>query len=606
MDHLLIYLRSPAGDDAMAQRTRIVQRNLRNVLDLVDGKRSVAEIIRKFGDVSIAEAALADLERSGFIETPEGRRAREAAAAEGPETRPPEGPRSLPPGSGKGKPSLKVEAFGDHFDDEDITIMDPLDFPGMAPPGAPAQGGAPAAGQPPAARARAPWEEDEELAELASGAAPPPDYKPPVFNDDEAAARGQPAERASRPRAPGSWLGRLKIAAAAVVGLVVVVAAVIVFFPYDRYLPRVELNLRSSAGEPVRLGTLRFSFDPQPNITLEKLSFGEDQALSVGIVKAVPEFSTLFSTTKRMREVHLRHVDMDARALPRFAAWINGGVLGSRYFVTRSLRFSDLTLRMGDLVMEGIGGRVLLDAEGRVSAVHFANAEGNLKGELAPGGAPQAIRFSASEWSLPSHDWIKLLTLEAEGVIATGGLRIDKFDARAFDGLVAGSVLFNWADGGEFSADVEFKRLSAQQLLAQIRPGFSMKGEIGGKFRFAARSAKVADVTSSVAAEGALEIQRGVLPGLDFAEAVRSRNPGPTRGGQTRFEQLTADFSMSGRDWRLAKLRIDAGLMRANGALTLGERDITGNVQVQFEGASLLRAPVAITGSVADPQLSRR
>ncbi len=601
MDHQLIYHRSPAGEDAMAQRTRIVQRNLRNVLDLVDGKRCVADIIKKFGDASIAEAALADLERSGFIETAQGRITREAGPPSAPLTRPPEGPRTVPPGgdAGKPKPSLKVEAFGDHFDDEDITIMDPLDFPNVDPAGdaQPAATGGPS-------RSRTPWEDDEELAELASGAAPPPEYRAPVFNDEEAGARSRSSDRTQKFKSAGSWVKRLKIAGATLLALAVIAVAVVVFFPYDRYLPRVELNLRSSAGEPVRLGRLRFSFDPQPNITLEKVSFGEDKVLTVGVIKAVPEFTTLFSTTKRLRDVHLSHLEMDARALPRFAAWINGGVFSERYFVTRALRFSDLTLTMGDLKMEGIGGEVLLDENGKVTSVHFVNADGNLTGELFPGGTPQRIQFSASEWTVPSHDWIKLVTLEAEGVIASGGLRIDKFDARAFDGIVAGSVLFNWAQGGEFTADVQMKRLSAAQLLARIRPGFSMHGEIGGKLRFAARSDKVTNLTSSVAAEGVLEIQRGVLPGLDFAEAVRSRSPGPTRGGQTRFETLAADLSMSGKDLQLSNLQINAGVMSANGKLTIGETNISGALQVRFDAANQLRAPVVVAGTISDPSLS--
>ncbi len=122
MDQQTVYLRTPNGDAAITQRTRIVQRNLRNVLDLVDGKRTVADIIRKFGDAAIAEAALADLERSGFVETQHARELRES----GPPTIDPQ--KQAEDETGAKIERLRKETLG-ALDDEDITIMDPLDFP---------------------------------------------------------------------------------------------------------------------------------------------------------------------------------------------------------------------------------------------------------------------------------------------------------------------------------------------------------------------------------------------------------------------------------------------------------------------------------------------
>ena len=51
----------------MQQPTRLVQRNLRTALMLVDGKRSAGEIADQFSDGSIGMSALADLERAGMI-----------------------------------------------------------------------------------------------------------------------------------------------------------------------------------------------------------------------------------------------------------------------------------------------------------------------------------------------------------------------------------------------------------------------------------------------------------------------------------------------------------------------------------------------------------
>ena len=52
----------------MRQRTRVVQRNMRMVLILVDGNATVADLSAKTGNVQLVENALHELEQSGFIE----------------------------------------------------------------------------------------------------------------------------------------------------------------------------------------------------------------------------------------------------------------------------------------------------------------------------------------------------------------------------------------------------------------------------------------------------------------------------------------------------------------------------------------------------------
>ena len=67
MDSNLIYLKTSSGEEAMHQRTRVMQRNLRMVLILVDGKSTVADLVMKIGNQALTESALAELEAGGFI-----------------------------------------------------------------------------------------------------------------------------------------------------------------------------------------------------------------------------------------------------------------------------------------------------------------------------------------------------------------------------------------------------------------------------------------------------------------------------------------------------------------------------------------------------------
>jgi len=62
-----IYAKTPIGDEAVRQSTRVVQRNLRMVLVQVDGKLTVAELSEKIGNARLVENAIRELESGGYI-----------------------------------------------------------------------------------------------------------------------------------------------------------------------------------------------------------------------------------------------------------------------------------------------------------------------------------------------------------------------------------------------------------------------------------------------------------------------------------------------------------------------------------------------------------
>lgn len=67
MDENLVYSKTSAGEEAVRQRTRVVQRNLRMVLILVDGKTTAGELALKVGNPQLVEQSLRELEEDGFI-----------------------------------------------------------------------------------------------------------------------------------------------------------------------------------------------------------------------------------------------------------------------------------------------------------------------------------------------------------------------------------------------------------------------------------------------------------------------------------------------------------------------------------------------------------
>ncbi len=68
MDSDLIYAKTASGEEAVQKRTRLMQRNVRMVLILVDGQSTVADLCQKTNNPKLTESALAELENNGLIE----------------------------------------------------------------------------------------------------------------------------------------------------------------------------------------------------------------------------------------------------------------------------------------------------------------------------------------------------------------------------------------------------------------------------------------------------------------------------------------------------------------------------------------------------------
>ncbi|HEY5763356.1 MAG TPA: hypothetical protein VIS73_09120, partial [Rhodocyclaceae bacterium] len=72
MDQQLIYRKTTLGDEAIQSRAKLSEHELRVILIMVDGKKSVGEIVSKFGNLQAVEQALYRLEGDGFIAPTDG------------------------------------------------------------------------------------------------------------------------------------------------------------------------------------------------------------------------------------------------------------------------------------------------------------------------------------------------------------------------------------------------------------------------------------------------------------------------------------------------------------------------------------------------------
>lgn len=567
----------------MQQPTRLVQRNLRTALMLVDGKRSAGEIADRFSDGSIGKSALADLERAGMIRLVTVTKVGEvqhAGAVESP----------IHP-IGAATVSLPSQVTEQHPGNaeaviEVITLDDGVDSAPVRKP---------VLGEGVRKRSRAAHHaQASAIVGIASNAAelPPP------------ARAGRPVRRAAPPSDRRGTRGRLLSVLAFVVVAAVLVAAIASrLYPYERHRPSIERQLSESLGQPVRIGAISFTWTPLPGIMLEHVAIGEDERLTVAAMRVVPDPRSAFRDEFVVHDLQLAGVAVTGEALLSASEWLSR-TAEKRHFVLHHVSFGDGRLVLNDAIVNDFHGEWKMDDGGRPQTLYFQRGDGAISGELTPGHGAYQLKLRGSGWKPDFLAPMVVDYFDSEGVVDSQSMRFSKVYARVADGSIFGDASVSWHTASSFSAQLEVRSVDVAKLIAQTQSDLSMKGTVSGSLTLG--PAPLAVGGQGILAEGDLSVHRGVLNRFDLVEALRAADRHAVRGGTTHFEEGALRIRIGPQSVRIFRLRIQSGLMSAVGQIAVGrDQNITGGVDVELRTSSgKLRTPVAISGLLRDPVLT--
>lgn len=584
MDSSLVFVRTASGEAALQQPTRLVQRNLRRALALVDGERDIADIAARFGDCAVGEAALADLQRSGLIETMEERRLRgEDIAATA--TQPfavEQSPAPIVPGLPSQVTDTDPRVSGGLV--EVITIDDVGDG---------------------ASRSARPVRAATARRTLAGSRKSSPARWPST----PARSAGQPHSERPEPAAGASVgagerrINWARVASGLMLAVALLVAAGIAFYPYQRHLPRIEQRLAVAIGQPVHIRNVHFSWLPRPNLTLEDVTIGTDNPIVVGNLGVVPDPLSLFGERLVVQTLLIERSEFAARALPAIADWFSRAGAGG--LIVRNVAFANVALRLGEITTDSMHGEITMDRNGALRMLRFAGS-GALSGELVPNSAGYRINLSGVQGWAP--DFMAPLAFdyfEAEGSLTADAMHLSKVYGRMADGSISGAATMLMNETRQLNAELEVKHVEVRKLLAQAKSDLMLHGSASGMVKVGGGTVSGAGPGSGLAVEGMITVQHGVLDGFDLVEAARSdRNT--VRGGATRFEAFSGQLRVDARAWQVSRMRLQSGLMSADGQIAIsGNQRVAGSVTVELRGSTgNRRVPLSVSGSVQDPVLS--
>lgn len=583
MDKTTVFVKTREGEDALRQHTRLIQRNLRNILIMVDGNVTVAGLARRFGDETTTQRALAELLAGGFIEESAGQLAP-----------------SLPVGAtesrGESVPILTSKVEPPAAKEQVLKPPPPpaieeipfhaTEYESLPPP-------LPSASRPLPVAAGAGWAERIE-AVFAGMAARLATRTKKSHAEEEPAATG-PVRRGTN----------LKISRPVpAVAVAVLPVLTLVLYPYDRHLPDIERNTSAMLHDPVKIGDIGFSFLPRPHIALHNITVGKDAHLRIAAARAVPDFFSLMGEKKVFHDLVLDKVVVKESGLGRLAQ--AGAGPGSATLEIRHITLNDLSLMVGNVFLGGLDGEVKMSGTGSPQTILLRNAEGTLRLEMQPQGEGYRIAAFGSAWKSPFKPNLTFQTIDVQGQLRTSRLDLHKIDGKAYEGLVEGNASLDWAGSAALTGNLELKRVNATRLLAALGSDLSAEGDLSAGLKLDATADSLGKLDEALRVDGSFEMKRGAAKGFDLGEAMRSSGRAATRGGETKFEQLTGMVQCGPQECRLDNLRLVSGLLTAGGNLGIaGGGKLSGVMNVELKGSvTTLRVPFAIGGTTKDPLLT--
>lgn len=591
MNENAVYVKTEAGEEAVTKRT-IVQRNLRSILIMVDGRTPVGSLAQQFGDPLIVEGLIGELEHRGLV------RRLDAVTGAEVEDRAELSSMLVDIEDLVSQPITPVADDIRRAHEKSSTPESPvLEEFAMALPEltAPAAAGA-------AAPAALPTDDVRSAirrAMMSASAAEPAHADGPegplrrLFN--LFAGRVGSSERRGP---PGSLWRRLFI------GLVVfllLLVATFFLYPYNRHLPHIEELATELLGHPVHISSVSPSLLPEPSIALEGVTVGARKQLQIGAVKLLPRVSTLLSERTVLREIRIENAGLDVSFLPDLSRRqdINWA---SRWVKVERVRVVESSLTLLDGAIGKLAGDLALDDNGVLTRLSLNTPNGGLKLQGVNESGVWKVSMTALGWETPGHPSLLFDVFEAQGTLSSRRLQFDKVDVKLYDGYATGMVGLDFGDAPHFEGHVMTSRLGLAGLLKVLAPTLRLTGDLSMSLALSAQGGDFETLRRNLRGNGTLGVQRGQIERVDLVQAVRIPRPGGVRGGSTRFDRLEGEATVDGSGLSLARVVMESGLVGAQGALRLADGRFDGRLDVTLQGsATTVRAPVAVEGSYADP-----
>ncbi len=181
---------------------------------------------------------------------------------------------------------------------------------------------------------------------------------------------------------------------------------------------------------------------------------------------------------------------------------------------------------------------------------------------------------------------------------------LSDISGRMYGGTLGGNATLNM-DKGLVSADVTCANISTQPLIEVMNKDVALSGKLDATAKLVLNLREPEGFPRNLQLNGLFSVKDGVLGKIDLAQAASHPSKEGSKGGTTRFSELSSLLSIDGSGYHFRKLKVSSGVMNAEGKLDVSpQQQLDGYLETDLKGTvSLISMPVNVSGTLREPVL---
>src|SRR5712692_1431812 len=349
-------------------------------------------------------------------------------------------------------------------------------------------------------------------------------------------------------------------------------------------------------GEPVKIGTVKRTLLPIPQLKFEKVVIGKEHPMRAAVVKATPLVTSLLEDRISLKSFELEGATFPREFLP--ALLQNKARRGS--FGVQRIAAKGLKIEIPELNLPALEVDASLSPDGALKSVAFSNAERKLSVKLQPQGERAAIEISADTFPLPIGVDPGLSEFLAKGTVTRGELALSEAEARAFGGRLLGTVRLRWSSGWSMEGEFTVRQMEAGKIAAPLLAG----GTLQGKGVYSMKGLLPERLVLNARLEGNFTVQKGSITNVDMTRLLQGSG---AAGGTTLFSEMSAGVYADANRILVRQIRLAMGLLNGTGQVEMDpQKNLSGRMQIELRAHSVqARATLAVAGTLQNPQFRR-
>lgn len=393
-----------------------------------------------------------------------------------------------------------------------------------------------------------------------------------------------------------------------VTSLLAITVALPFFVSLDDYIPRIEKEMSARLNEPVSVKDISFAALPLPHVTLDGITIGTADDISLGKVRVTPDLFSLLNPTKVIKSIEIDSITLTQEAIAKIPLWSRPEAAKSRQpprVRVELIRLSEVLVKFGKMNVAPFDARISLDSEGEPKDVSIASRDGKLKVFIKPEHSSYLIDASAKAWQLPVGPPIVFDELTIKGVATLHDADLSQVNAKLYGGVANGKATIGWRKGLQFKCNLDIDRVETREIAAML----SSKTRVSGKLRASpvvSASAPSADrLMNALRLETPFSVHDGVIHGVDIQKAATGLAGQGSSGGETRFNHLSGYLVMARGGYRFTQLQISSGVLAGEGSVNISARkELSGRIDARVKAmGTSAGVPLNVAGTLDAPLL---